>query len=297
MSRATDALTLIELKVAPKSKTDWPKFEAIITSVANEDAHISCKLNGESHEVLIGGNSELHIDEIIHELKTKGLTLNIGNPQIAYRQTIMRKVTNDYTHKKFTSGLGQFARIVLRIEPNERGAGNTFESQASDKSLPKKFISAIQKEINSILSNGPLTGFPIIDMKTALIDGAYNNTDSSKIAFEIATHAAMREAIEKAKPILLEPIMKVAVTVLTESLSNVIDDLNSRRGKIIRASTIDNAQVITALVSLSSMIGYTSRLNSLSKGSANFTMEYSHYQPVKVLPEPENFPPAVGMRA
>jgi elongation factor G len=224
---------------------------------------------------------ELHLDIKVDILKrTHKVEVSVGAPQVAYREAITRKVTKDYTHKKQTGGTGQFARVILEIEPAEKGAGNSFESKIVGGSVPKEYIPGVEKGLNSVLSSGPVIGFPVVDMKVALVDGAYHDVDSSAIAFEIATRAAMREAFEQAGAILLEPIMKVEVTSPEDYLGGVIGDLNSRRGQILGTSARGNAQIVNAMVPLANMFGYINNLRSMSQGRASYTMQFDHYEQV-----------------
>ena len=224
---------------------------------------------------------ELHLDIKVDILKrTHKVEVQVGAPQVAYREAITRKVTKDYTHKKQTGGTGQFARVILEIEPNEAGAGNAFESRVVGGSVPKEYIPGVEKGLNSVLSSGPLIGFPVVDLKVALVDGAYHEVDSSAIAFEIATRAAMREAFENAGAVLLEPMMKVEVTSPEEFVGSVIGDLNSRRGQIVGTSMRGNANIINALVPLANMFGYINNLRSMSQGRASYTMQFDHYAQV-----------------
>jgi elongation factor G len=189
-------------------------------------------------------------------------------------------VTKDYTHKKQTGGTGQYARVILEIEPAEKATGNSFESKIVGGSVPKEYIPGVEKGLNSVLTDGPVIGFPVVDVKVALVDGAYHDVDSSAIAFEIATRAAMREAFETAGAVLLEPIMKVEVTSPDEFLGGVIGDLNSRRGQIQGTSSRGNAQIVQANVPLMNMFGYINNLRSMSQGRASYTMQFSHYDQV-----------------
>ena len=189
-------------------------------------------------------------------------------------------MTKDYTHKKQTGGTGQFARVILEVEPNEKGAGNAFESKIVGGSVPKEYIPGVEKGLNSVLSSGPVIGFPVVDLKVTLIDGAYHEVNSSAIAFEIATRMAMREAFDQAGAVLLEPIMKVEVTSPEEFLGGVIGDLNSRRGQIVGTSMRGNANIINALVPLANMFGYINNLRSMSQGRASYTMQFDHYAQV-----------------
>ena len=272
---------VIEMKVEPKTKGDQEKMAVALYKLAAEDPSFRVSTDSESGETIIKGMGELHLDIKVDILKrTHKVEVQVGAPQVAYREAITRKVTKDYTHKKQTGGTGQFARVILEIEPNEAGAGNAFESRVVGGSVPKEYIPGVEKGLNSVLSSGPLIGFPVVDLKVALIDGAYHEVDSSAIAFEIATRAAMREAFETAGAVLLEPMMKVEVTSPEEFVGSVIGDLNSRRGQIVGTSMRGNANIINALVPLANMFGYINNLRSMSQGRASYTMQFDHYAQV-----------------
>jgi elongation factor G len=272
---------VIEMKVEPKTKGDQEKMAVALYKLAAEDPSFRVSTDSESGETIIKGMGELHLDIKVDILKrTHKVEVQVGAPQVAYREAITRKVTKDYTHKKQTGGTGQFARVILEIEPNEAGAGNSFESRVVGGSVPKEYVPGVEKGLNSVLSSGPLIGFPVVDLKVALIDGAYHEVDSSAIAFEIATRAAMREAFENAGAVLLEPMMKVEVTSPEEFVGSVIGDLNSRRGQIVGTSMRGNANIINALVPLANMFGYINNLRSMSQGRASYTMQFDHYAQV-----------------
>ncbi|WP_373502913.1 elongation factor G [Aestuariivirga sp.] len=272
---------VIEMKVEPKTKADQEKMAVALYKLAAEDPSFRVSTDSESGETIIKGMGELHLDIKVDILKrTHKVEVQVGAPQVAYREAISRKVTKDYTHKKQTGGTGQFARVILEVEPNEKGAGNAFESKVVGGSVPKEYIPGVEKGLNSVLNSGPLIGFPVVDLKVTLIDGGYHEVDSSAIAFEIATRAAMREAFESAGPVLLEPIMKVEVTSPEEFLGGVIGDLNSRRGQIMGTSMRGNANIINALVPLANMFGYINNLRSMSQGRASYTMQFDHYAQV-----------------
>ncbi len=272
---------VIEMKVEPKTKADQEKMAVALHKLAAEDPSFRVSTDSESGETIIKGMGELHLDIKVDILKrTHKVEVAVGAPQVAYREAITRKVTKDYTHKKQTGGTGQFARVILEVEPNEKGAGNLFESKIVGGSVPKEYIPGVEKGLNSVLNNGPLIGFPVVDMKVTLIDGAYHEVDSSAIAFEIATRAAMREAFEQAGAVLLEPMMKVEVTSPEEFVGSVIGDLNSRRGQIVGTSMRGNANIINALVPLANMFGYINNLRSMSQGRASYTMQFDHYAQV-----------------
>jgi elongation factor G len=224
---------------------------------------------------------ELHLDIKVDILKrTYKVEAAVGAPQVAYRETVSRTAQVDYTHKKQTGGSGQFARLKIIIEPNEKGAGNTFESTIVGGAVPKEFIPGVEKGIVSVESAGVLIGFPMVDVKTTLIDGAYHEVDSSVIAFEIAARAAMKEGTQKAGLKLLEPIMDVEVVTPEDFVGNVIGDINSRRGQMRSQEMRGNAIVVRANVPLANMFGYVSQLRSQSQGRASYTMQFAHYAEV-----------------
>ena len=204
----------------------------------------------------------------------------VGKPQVAFRETITQKGEFNYTHKKQTGGTGQFARVKLIISPTEPGEGYSFESKVVGGSVPKEYIPGVEKGIKSVMDSGPLAGFPVIDFKVALIDGAYHDVDSSVLAFEIASRAAMRDGLKKAGAKLLEPIMKVEVVTPEEYTGGVIGDLTSRRGMVTGQDSRGNANVIASMVPLANMFGYINTLRSMTSGRAVFSMEFDHYDAV-----------------
>jgi elongation factor G len=272
---------VIEMKVEPKTKADQEKMAVALYKLAAEDPSFRVSTDSESGETIIKGMGELHLDIKVDILKrTHKVEVAVGAPQVAYRETITRKQEIDYTHKKQTGGTGQFARVILEIEPNEKGKGYEFESKVVGGSVPKEFIPGVEKGLNSVLTAGVIAGFPVVDIKIALTDGAYHEVDSSAIAFEIAARQALREGLQKCGPILLEPIMKVEVTSPEDFLGGVIGDLNSRRGQIVGTSMRGNAQIVNAMVPLANMFGYINNLRSMSQGRASYTMQFDHYEQV-----------------
>jgi elongation factor G len=205
---------------------------------------------------------------------------NIGAPQVAYRERITRPATVEYTHKKQTGGTGQYARVKIVAEPNAPGKGFEFASKIVGGNVPKEYIPGVEKGLESVLGAGILAGFPVVDLKVQLVDGAYHDVDSSALAFEITGRGAMREAAQKAGIKLLEPIMKVEVVTPEDYLGDVIGDLNSRRGQIQGTDSRGNAQVVEAMVPLANMFGYVNELRSFSQGRAQYTMQFSHYDEV-----------------
>jgi len=272
---------VIEQAIEPKSKADQEKLGVALGKMVAEDPSFTVYTDPESGQTIMKGMGELHLDIKVDILRrTYKVEANIGAPQVAYRETLGRRAEIDYTHKKQTGGSGQFARIKVVFEPNEAGAGYQFESKIVGGNVPKEFIPGVEKGLASAKDNGLLAGFPVIDFKATLVDGAYHDVDSSVLAFEIAARAAFRELREKAQPKLLEPIMKVEVVTPEDYVGDVIGDLNSRRGMIQGTDQRGNAQVINAMVPLANMFGYVSQLRSFSQGRAQFTMQYDHYEPV-----------------
>jgi elongation factor G len=272
---------VIEIAIEPKSKADQEKLGLALSKLANEDPSFRVSTDQESGQTILKGMGELHLDIKVDILRrTYKVDANIGAPQVAYRETITRKAEIDYTHKKQTGGSGQFARVKLSIEPGEIGSGFVFDSKVIGGAVPKEYIPGVEKGLKSVLDNGILAGFPVIDFKVALIDGAYHEVDSSALAFEIASRAALREGIQKAGPKLLEPIMKVEVVSPEEYLGGIIGDLTSRRGQVQGQEMRGNATVMNALVPLANMFGYVNTLRSMSQGRASYSMQFDHYAQV-----------------
>jgi elongation factor G len=275
---------VIEIAVEPKSKADQEKMGLALARLAAEDPSFRVETDLESGQTIMKGMGELHLEILVDRMKREfKVEANIGAPQVAYRETISRPTEIDYTHKKQTGGTGQFARVKLQIDPVEPGIGYTFESRIVGGAVPKEYIPGVEKGIKSVMDSGPLAGFPVIDFKVALIDGAFHDVDSSVLAFEIAARAAMRDGLKKAGAKLLEPIMKVEVVTPEEYTGSIIGDLTSRRGMINGQDSRGNANVITAMVPLANMFGYINNLRSMSSGRAVFTMQFDHYDAV-----PEN---------
>jgi elongation factor G len=272
---------VIEIAVEPKTKNDQEKMSLGLQRLAAEDPSFRVETDLESGQTIMRGMGELHLDILVDRLKREfKVEANIGAPQVAYRETISQEAEIDYTHKKQSGGSGQFARIKLIISPTEPGEGYSFESRIVGGSVPKEYIPGVEKGIQSVTDSGPLAGFPVIDFKVALEDGAYHDVDSSVMAFEIAARAAMRDGLKKAGAKLLEPIMKVEVVTPEEYTGNVIGDLTSRRGMVSGQESRGNAIVINSFVPLANMFGYINNLRSMSSGRANFTMIFNHYDTV-----------------
>jgi len=275
---------VIEIAVEPKSKADQEKMGLALARLAAEDPSFRVETDLESGQTIMKGMGELHLDILVDRMRREfKVEANIGAPQVAYRETISNAHEIDYTHKKQTGGTGQFARVKLQITPTEPGEGYSFESKIVGGAVPKEYIPGVEKGIKSVMDSGPLAGFPVIDFKVALVDGAFHDVDSSVLAFEIASRAAMREGLKKAGAKLLEPIMKVEVVTPEEYTGGVIGDLTSRRGMVTGQDSRGNANVINAMVPLANMFGYINNLRSMTSGRAVFTMLFDHYDAV-----PEN---------
>ena len=272
---------VIEVAVEPKTKGDQEKLSIALNRLAQEDPSFRVAVDQESGQTLIRGMGELHLDILVDRMKREfKVEANVGAPQVAYRETITKPSYIDYTHKKQTGGSGQFARIKLELEPGKAGSGFEFISKVVGGNVPKEYIPGVEKGIRSVLDNGILAGFPMLDIKVTLVDGAYHEVDSSVMAFEIASRAAFREAALKARPKLLEPMMKVEVVTPEDYVGGIIGDLTSRRGQVQGQEMRGNAAVINAMVPLANMFGYVNTLRSMSQGRAQYTMQFANYAQV-----------------
>tara|TARA_B100000686_G_scaffold351963_1_gene452339 strand:- start:473 stop:2548 length:2076 start_codon:yes stop_codon:yes gene_type:complete len=272
---------VIEVAVEPKTKADHEKMGIALGRLAQEDPSFRVTSDEESGQTIIKGMGELHLEVIVDRMKREfKVEANVGAPQVAYRETITQSYDVDYTHKKQSGGAGQFARVQMVFEPTKPGEGFIFENKITGGNIPKEYIPGVEKGLKAQMQTGVIAGFPVIDFKTTLHDGAYHDVDSSVLAFEIAARAAFREGIAKARPALLEPVMKVEVVTPEEYMGDVIGDLNSRRGSVQNMETRGNANVINAMVPLANMFGYVNNLRSLSQGRANYTMQFAHYEEV-----------------
>ena len=272
---------VIDISVEPKSKADQEKMGLALNRLAAEDPSFRVKTDEESGQTIISGMGELHLDIIVDRMRREfKVEANIGQPQVAYRETITRKTEKDYTHKKQSGGSGQFARIKIVVEPGEPGKGLEFVNAIVGGAVPKEYIPGVSKGIESVMGAGPLIGFPVVDVKVTLVDGAYHDVDSSVLAFEIAGRAGFREALREAGPKILEPIMKVEVVTPEDYMGDVIGDLNSRRGQIQGTESRGVVQVVNAFVPLANMFGYVNSLRSMSQGRAQYTMTFDHYEQV-----------------
>jgi elongation factor G len=271
---------VISVAIAPKDKAGTEKMGVALNKMIQEDPSFRVSTDEESGETVIQGMGELHLDIKVDILKrTHGVEVNVGKPQVAYRETITIPVDDSYTHKKQTGGSGQFAKIDYRIEPGEANSGYVFESQVTGGNVPREYWSAIQKGFGDSMEEGTLAGYPLLDVRFTLLDGAFHAVDSSAMAFEIATKAAYRQTVPKAAPQLLEPIMKVDVFTPEDHVGDVIGDLNRRRGMIKSQSAGVTNVRINAECPLAEMFGYIGDLRTMTSGRGQFTMEFSHYAP------------------
>ena len=272
---------VIEIAVEPKTKADQEKMGIALNRLAAEDPSFGVKTDEESGQTLIRGMGELHLEIIVDRMMREfNVECNVGQPQVAYRETISRAVTVDYTHKKQSGGSGQFAKVSIDFAPLEPGEGFQFESKIVGGNVPREYIPGVEKGINSAKDNGQIAGFPVIDFSATLRDGGYHDVDSSVLAFEIASRAAFRQAQEEAGAKLLEPVMAVEIVTPDEYMGDIIGDLNSRRGQVSSMDQRGNARVVNAMVPLAAMFGYVNTLRSLSQGRAQYTMQFDHYDQV-----------------
>ena len=272
---------VIELAVEPKTKADVEKMGLALSRLAMEDPSFKVSSDPESGQTIIKGMGELHLEIIVDRLKREfKVEANVGEPQVAYRETITKPCDIEYTHKKQSGGAGQFARVKIKFEPTEDHTGFEFINTVVGGNIPKEYIPGVEKGLRSAMESGVLAGYPVTGVRCNLYDGAYHEVDSNVMCFEIAGRAAFREGMRQAEPRLLEPIMKVEVVTPEEYMGDIIGDLNSRRGLVNGMDQRGNARVVDAFVPLSNMFGYVNTLRSLSQGRAQFTMIFDHYSEV-----------------
>ena len=272
---------VIEVAVEPKTKADQEKMGVALQRLAAEDPSFKVSVDHESGQTVMKGMGELHleilVDRMLREFKVDA---TVGAPQVAYRETITQQTSVDYTHKKQSGGAGQFAKVVMNFEPLDKGEGFIFESKIVGGRVPKEYIPGVEKGIKASTESGFLAGFPVIDLKCTLVDGAFHDVDSSVMAFEIAARAAFREAMPKANAVLLEPMMKIECVTPEEYMGDIIGDLNSRRGQVSGMEQRGVNHVINGMVPLANMFGYVNNLRSMSQGRASYTMTFDHYEQV-----------------
>ncbi len=272
---------VIEVAVEPKTKADYEKMGQALGRLAQEDPSFRVTSDEESGQTIIKGMGELHLEILVDRMKREfKVEADVGAPQVAYRETITKDVEVDYTHKKQSGGAGQFARVKMKFKPLERNSGVKFVNTVVGGNIPKEYIPGVEKGINFAAQNGVIAGYNVIDFEAEVYDGAFHDVDSSVLAFEIASRAAFREAVGKAGPKLLEPMMKVEVVTPEDYMGDIIGDLNSRRGQIEKMEDRGNAKVVSSVVPLANMFGYVNNLRSMSQGRASYTMLFSHYDVV-----------------
>ncbi|HTT76857.1 MAG TPA: elongation factor G [Candidatus Binataceae bacterium] len=272
---------VIQIAIEPKTKVDQERLGEALQKLAKEDPSFRVSVNRETAQTLIAGMGELHLEIIVDRmLREFKVDANIGKPQVAYRETIRRASAAEGRFVRQTGGHGQFGVVELRIEPLPKGSGFEFSDDTKGGSIPRNFIPSVEAGIKEAMETGVLAGYPMVDIKAALLDGKYHEVDSSELAFKIAGSIAFKEACEKASPVLLEPVMEVEVVTPQDFMGEVIGDLNSRRGKIQEMENRAGAQVISARVPLANMFGYATKLRSITQGRANYTMQFAVYEPV-----------------
>jgi len=272
---------VISIAIEPKSKADQERLGLSLQKLATEDPSFKVRTDEETGQTIISGMGELHLEIIVDRLLREfNVGANVGKPQVAYKETVRKKVEQQGRFVRQTGGRGQYGDVWITLEPQQPGAGFEFVDAVKGGSIPREYIPAVEKGIKEATENGPLAGYPVVDVKATLFDGSYHDVDSSEIAFKIAGSMAFKEAARKANPVLLEPIMAVEVVVPEEFMGDVIGDISSRRGKVLGMDTRPAAQAIDARVPLAQMFGYATDLRSMTQGRATYTMQFSHYEPV-----------------
>jgi elongation factor G len=271
---------VIYIAISPKDKGGSEKLGVALSKMIQEDPSFRVETDQESGETIIKGMGELHLDIKVDILRrTHGVEVEVGKPLVAYRESITQRVEDSYTHKKQTGGSGQFAKIDYIVEPAGTGEGYIFESKVTGGNVPREFWPAVEKGFKISLEEGPLAGYPCLDVKLTLLDGAFHAVDSSAIAYELASRAAYRQTMPKAGPQIMEPVMKVDVFTPDDHVGDVIGDLNRRRGMILGQEGGATGTRIKAEVALSEMFGYIGDLRTMTSGRGQFSMEFSHYNP------------------
>jgi elongation factor G len=272
---------VIQIAIEPRTKVDQDKLSESLGKLADEDPTLRITSNEETGQTLLNGMGELHLEIIIDRLKREfKVDANIGKPQVAYKETVTRKVEQEGKFIRQSGGRGQFGHVWIEIEPNEKGKGFIFENKIVGGAIPKEYVPAVERGVEEAMKNGVLAGYPVEDVKVTLFDGSFHEVDSSEMAFKIAGSIAFKEAAMKASPVLLEPIMKVEVTTPEEYMGDIMGDLSARRGKIEGMTQRSDAQVIRAMVPLAEMFGYATSMRSMTQGRAIYNMEFAHYAEV-----------------
>jgi elongation factor G len=272
---------VIEVKIEPKTKADQDKLTIALQRLSEEDPTFRVHTDPESGETLIAGMGELHLDVLVDRMVREfKVAANIGKPQVSYRETIRRKATGNGRFVRQTGGKGQYGHVVLDLEPTEKGAGYEFVDKIVGGTIPKEYMRAIDRGIRERLETGVYAGYPMVDVRATVFDGSYHEVDSSEMAFNIAASMAVQDAVHKADPVVLEPMMRVEVTMPEEFMGDVIGDLNSRRGLVEGTDYRGSTTIVRAFVPLAGMFGYATDLRSMTQGRASYSMELSHYAEV-----------------
>jgi elongation factor G len=270
---------VIQLAIEPKTKTDQEKMGMAIAKLVAEDPTLRVNTDPETNQTILAGMGELHLEIIVDRMKREfGVEANVGKPQVAYRESIRQSALGEEKYSKQTGGRGQYGHCKLRIEPMDTGGGYEFVSEVTGGSIPKEYIPAIQKGVAERLEMGIIAGFPMSDIKVIVYEGSYHEVDSSEMAFKIAGSLALQDAVKKAKPVLMEPVMKVEVVVPDEYMGPVNGDLISRRGQLQGTERLGSTTIINAMVPLSEMFGYATDLRSKTQGRGAFTMHFGKYE-------------------
>jgi len=273
---------VISVAIEPKTKADQDKLGVALAKLSEEDPTFRVHTDAETAQTIISGMGELHLEIIVERMRREfKVDANVGRPQVAYRETVRKRV--EYIEGKFirqSGGRGQYGHVVIHLEPGEPGTGFVFEDNIVGGTIPKEYINPVEQGVKEALENGVLAGYPMVDVKVELVDGSFHDVDSSEMAFKIAGSMAVKEAARQAHPILLEPIMDVEVVTPSDYMGDVIGDLSARRGKIGGMTQRADAHIVAASVPLSEMFGYSTTLRSMSQGRAIYSMEFSHYQEV-----------------
>ncbi len=274
---------VISIAVEPKTKADHERLGMALARLATEDPSFKVGVDPEVGETVVSGMGELHLEIIVDRLRREfGVDANIGRPQVAYKETIRKVSHSNIKYAKQTGGHGQYAHVVISVEPGRASSGLEFVNKITGGVIPREYIPAVKKGVEEAMSTGPVAGYPLVDVKVTLYDGSYHEVDSSELAFKVAGSMAFRDAVKRADPIMLEPIMDVEIVSPEDYVGDIISDMSSRRGRILGMDTHGEVKVIAAQVPLSEMFGYATSLRSLSQGRATYTMQVSHYEPVPV---------------
>lgn len=272
---------VISIAIEPKTKSDQEKMSLALSKLGEEDPTFQVRSDEETNQTLIAGMGELHLEVIVDRLKREfNVEANIGQPQVAYRETITKDIETEAKFVRQSGGRGQYGHVNIRLFPNQSGKGFEFVNSVVGGSIPKEYIPSVEQGIKEACSRGVLAGYPVVDVKVELYDGSYHEVDSSEMAFKIAGSMALQDGVKKAAPVILEPIMKVEVTTPEDFMGDVIGDINAKRGRIEKMEDRGTAKIITAFVPLSEMFGYATKLRSITQGRASYSMEFDHYQAV-----------------